>query len=123
MISQENETSELVITPELLGTLSIPALVELLLHRSNLFSATSRTQLSDENYTSNLQKEITAIHDEYLFYKMAALYFKHIKKADKENTSNVHSAAAQQRFLVLEWLLNPDNVEWDELIELFNEEE
>ena len=64
MISQENETSELVITPELIGTLSIPALVELLLHRSNLFSATSRTQLSDENYTSNLQKEITAIHDE-----------------------------------------------------------
>ena len=31
--------------------------------------------------------------------------------------------AAHQRYLVLEWLLNPDNIEWDELIELFNGEE
>ncbi|HTE28352.1 DUF4272 domain-containing protein [Flavitalea sp.] len=68
-------------------------------------------------------ERITSIHDEYLFYKMAALYFKHIKKTDKENTSNVHSAAAHQRYLVLEWLLNPDDLEWDQLIELFNGEE
>ncbi|RYG22712.1 MAG: DUF4272 domain-containing protein, partial [Chitinophagaceae bacterium] len=62
----------------------------------------------------------TAIHDEYLFYKMADLYFKHITKADKENTSNVHKEAARQRYLVLEWLLNPGEPEWDELIEMSN---
>ena len=78
---------------------------------------------TDDFFEDLAFERITAIHDEYLFYKMSALYFKHIKKTDKENTSNVHSAAAQQRYLVLEWLLNPDNVEWDELIELFNEEE
>ena len=61
----------------------------------------------------------SAIYDEYLFYKMAALYFKHIKKADKENTSNVHKAAAHQRYLVLEWLLNPGDPEWDELTDIY----
>ena len=65
----------------------------------------------------------TAIHDEYLFYKMADLYFKHIKKTDKENTSNVHKEAARQRYLVLEWLLNPGEPEWDELIEMSNGDE
>jgi hypothetical protein len=65
----------------------------------------------------------TAIHDEYLFYKMSALYFKHIMKTDKENTSNVHKSAAFQRYLVLEWLLNPEDLGWDELIELSNSDE
>jgi hypothetical protein len=67
--------------------------------------------------------KIATIYDEYLFYKMAESYFKHIKIADKENTSNVHKSAAHQRYLVLEWLLNPEDLEWDELIELFNGDE
>jgi hypothetical protein len=91
---------------------------------SDFFANVPSVLAETDNLFEDLAYErITAIHDEYLFYKMATLYFKHIKKTDKENTSNVHKAAASQRYLVLEWLLNPDNTEWDELIELLNEEE
>jgi hypothetical protein len=57
-------------------------------------------------------RKTVAIHDEYLFYSMTQLYFKHIHEVDKENTSNIHEAAAYQRFLVLEWLMN--DVDWGE---------
>lgn len=60
-------------------------------------------------------RAIAAIHDEYLFYKMAELYFNHIQKEDRENTSNVHESAAKERLLVLEWLLNEDDPDWDTL--------
>jgi len=68
-------------------------------------------------------RRLANIHDEYLFYKMTRAYFRHIKQADKENTSNVHEAAAHQRFLVLEWLINQEDPEWDALITLLEEGE
>jgi len=68
-------------------------------------------------------KKLQSIHDEYLFYLMANRYFRHIKTTDKENTSNVHMAAAYERFLVLEWLLNPADLEWDETILSLQDEE
>lgn len=68
-------------------------------------------------------RRITAIHDEYLFYKMAVLYFRHIRQADKENTSNVHLACAHQRYLALEWLLNPADLDWDQVVEDFYSDE
>jgi hypothetical protein len=58
---------------------------------------------------------VTTIHDEYLFYNIVKLYFKHIRETDKENSSNVHEAAGAERLLVLEWLFNPELPEWDEL--------
>jgi hypothetical protein len=67
-------------------------------------------------------RRVNAVHDEYLFYKMARLYSNHIKTADKENTSNVHQAAAMERFLVLEWLFNEQDPDWDELPALLEDE-
>jgi len=68
-------------------------------------------------------RKIQEIHNEYLFYKMAHQYFKYIKKVDKENTSNLHMAAAYERFLVLEWLFNAADADWDQVILQLEEEE
>ncbi|HMF70918.1 MAG TPA: DUF4272 domain-containing protein [Flavitalea sp.] len=67
---------------------------------------------TDSLFEDGRFRKVVAIHDEYLFYSMTQLYFKHIREVDKENTSNIHEAAAYQRFLVLEWLMN--DVDWDE---------
>ncbi len=60
-------------------------------------------------------RRISVLHDEFLFYKMTALYFSHIKETDKEDSSNVHPAAAYERYIVLSWLFDTDDMGWDEL--------
>jgi uncharacterized protein DUF4272 len=78
---------------------------------------------TDELFGKRAFRRITTIHDEYLFYKMAQLYFRHIKKEDKENTCNVHESASRERFLVLEWLFNPNDLNWDEVAGLVDEDD
>lgn len=70
---------------------------------------------TDEFLSDAAFRRISVLHDEYLFYLMTHLYFRHIEEADKENSSNVHIACAQQRYLVLEWLFDTENTGWDEL--------
>ena len=67
-----------------------------------------------ENFLSGLHyRPLKEIFDENLFYENATAYFRNIIKKDKENTSQVHSKASFERCIVLNWLKNPGETDWD----------
>jgi uncharacterized protein DUF4272 len=78
---------------------------------------------ADELFDDAGFERINTVHDEYLFYLMALLYFKHIRVTDKENTSNVHEAVAIERYMVLEWLFNDQDPDWDEVPAILQEDD
>ena len=62
LLSPNTETLE--ITPGLLSKLQVPDLVELLLHRTSLFTSATTSHIVDIGYIHTIQKEINAIHAE-----------------------------------------------------------
>jgi hypothetical protein len=62
LLNPDSETFEL--TPELLSKLRVPDLVELLLHRSSLFTSATTSHIVDIGYINKLQTDINALHSE-----------------------------------------------------------
>lgn len=73
---------------------------------------------STEKFFAGLKsRRLPDIIEEALFYEVATKYFKTIVIQDKENSSQVHSKAAVQRYLALKWLKSAkEKLDWDNIV-------